>query len=193
MLIAVLFALNYKEYNVTLLDLVSHFNCNPMKMLEYSGHFETLYSRGILQVKSDYHKAGLPSTGESLMFNYMVVQAVVNNSPVPEIVRQEPKSIVDLLEQFYLLGLQRSEEEIPTQFLFRKAEELIRSNLHYPLIKKIDDYHFCIEDTFLFIYLIWKTLSGQESVDIETALKGTFDNVPKRINYMQRLITKKMI
>jgi len=190
LLIAVLFALNYKEYNVTLLDLVSHFNCNPMKMLEYSGHFETLFSRGILQTKGDYHKAGLPSTGESLMFNNMIVQAVVNNSPVPESAQQEPKNIIDLLEQFYLLGLQRSEEEIPTRLLFLKAEELIRTNLHYPLIKKIDDYHFCIEDTFLFIYLIWKTLSGQESVDIETALKGTIDNVPKRINYMQKLISK---
>lgn len=106
------------------------------------------------------------------MFNNMIVQAVVNSSPVPESAQQEPKNIIDLLEQFYLLGLQRSEEEIPTRLLFLKAEELIRTNLHYPLIKKIDDYHFCIEDTFLFIYLIWKTLSGQESVDIETALKA---------------------
>ena len=191
LLIAVLFALNYKEYNVTLLDLVSHFDCNPMKMLEYSGHFETLFSRGILQSKGEYHKAGLPSTGESLIFNNMIVQAVVNNSPVPEITRQEPKNIIDLLEQFYLLGFQRSEEEITTRFLFMQAEDLIRSNLHYPLIKKIDDYHFCIEDTFLLIYLIWKTLSGHETVDIETALKGTFDNAPKRINYMQQIISKK--
>lgn len=29
-----------------------------------------------------------------------------------------------------------------------------------------------------------------ESVDIETAFKGTIDNVPKRINYMQKLISK---
>ena len=112
-------------------------NCNPMKMLEYGGHFETLYARGILQQQGAYPTAGLPSSCESIMFNNMVVLAVVNNKPIPEAPQYEQDNLIGLLEKFYLLGLQRSEKEISTYFLLQKAQDLLHSNLHYPLIKKI--------------------------------------------------------
>ena len=57
-------------------------NCSPMTMLEFGGYFETLYARGILQQQGAYPTAGLPSSCESIMFNNMVVQAVVSNNPI---------------------------------------------------------------------------------------------------------------
>ncbi|MDY0143334.1 MAG: hypothetical protein RBR97_15715 [Bacteroidales bacterium] len=104
-------------------------NCNPMKMLEFGGHFETLYARGILQQQGAYPTADLPSSCESIMFNNMVVQAVVNNKPIPEAPQHEQDNLVGLLEKFYLPGLQHSEKEISTCFLFQKAQDLLRFNM----------------------------------------------------------------
>ncbi len=87
-------------------------NCNPMKMPEFGGHFETLYARGILQQQGAYPTAGLPSSCKSIMFNNMVVQAVVNNKPIPEAPQPGQDNFVGLLEKFYLLGFQRSEKII---------------------------------------------------------------------------------
>ena len=46
-IIALVFALNYKGDTVDLKDLIEYFDCNPMKILEYSDDFEALYSIGI--------------------------------------------------------------------------------------------------------------------------------------------------
>ena len=53
-------------------------NCNPMKMPEFGGHFETLYARGILQQQGAYPTAGLPSSCKSIMFNNMVLPGSKN-------------------------------------------------------------------------------------------------------------------
>ncbi|MFY9116075.1 MAG: ATP-binding protein [Bacteroidales bacterium] len=190
LLIAVLFSLNFTEENVTLLDLIAHFNCNPMTLLEYNRHFEVLFSRGILQQQGACLMTGVPSPNDSIVFDNMVVQAVLGNKPLPEIPKPEQETVIGLLEKFYLLGLQRAEQAISTYFLFVKIQELLRSNLHYPLIKKVHDYRFSPEDTFLFLYVIWKTLNGSDAVDLETALGGIFDNAPAKINYMQTLLSK---
>jgi hypothetical protein len=41
------FALNYKGDTVDLNDLIEYFDCNPMKILEYSDDFEYLHKVGI--------------------------------------------------------------------------------------------------------------------------------------------------
>ena len=66
--------------------------------------------------------------------------------------------------------------------LFFKTRELFRLNLHFPLIKKINDYKFCVEDAYFFIYLIWKTISGKKSIDIGEVADSVFDNESKKIN-----------
>jgi hypothetical protein len=67
---------------------------------------------GILQQQGAYPTAGLPSSCKSIMFNNMVVQAVVNNKPIPEAPQPGQDNFVGLLEKFYLLGFQRSEKII---------------------------------------------------------------------------------
>lgn len=164
LLIAVLFSLNYIEANVTLLDLITHFNYNPMKLLEYGEHFETLYARGILQQQGEYPTAGLPSSCESIMFNNMVVQAVVNNKPIPEAPHHEQDNLIGLLEKFYLLGLQRSEKEISTYFLLQKAQDLIHFNLDSAFVRR---FFFKIECGAKQNY--WHRITGTQSVLIHNS------------------------
>ena len=52
--IAMVFALNYKGDTVDLNDLIEYFDCNPMKILEYSDDFEYLHKVGIFEKKKCY-------------------------------------------------------------------------------------------------------------------------------------------
>ena len=47
-----------------------------------------------------------------------------------------------------------------------------------------------IEDTYLYFYIIWKTITGSETTNLKTALNGVFDTVSKGYSYQQVLISK---
>jgi len=189
LIVAMVFALNYKGDTVDLKDLIEYFDCNPMKLLEFSDDFETLYSKGIFKKQKSSHRVRLTLSNDQFTINEKITDAILNNKPMPVIEREGFKDVIELLEKFHKLGEQRDSEELSTFELFAQTKELISSNLHFPLIKKINDFQFSIEDTYLFLYLIWKTITGNETADIGRATEGIFDNTSERVNYVQKIMS----
>jgi AAA+ superfamily predicted ATPase len=188
--IALVFALNYKGDTVDLNDLIEYFNCNPMKILEYNDDFEHLYSKGIFQKQKSKHRMKLAGTNDQFTINEKISEAILQNEPMPKIKQEKIDDIIGLLEKLYNIGEQRDDDEISTYKLFNQTKEIVSVNLHFPLIKKVDQFDFEIEDTYLYLYLIWKTISGKESTDIGRALEGIYDNPSKRLKYMQKILSK---
>lgn len=189
LIVAMVFALNYKGDTVDLKDLIEYFDCNPMKLLEFSDDFDTLYSKGIFKKRKSSHRVNLALSNDQFTINEKITEAILNNKSMPVIEREGFKDVIELLEKFHKLGEQRDSEELSTFELFAQTKELISSNLHFPLIKKISDFQFSIEDTYLFLYLIWKTITGNETTDIGRATEGIFDNTSERVNYVQKIMS----
>ena len=189
LIIAMVFALNYRGDSVDLKDLIEFFNCNPMKLLEFSDDFDALYSKGIFKKRKSSHRFNLALSNDQFIINEKITEAILNNKSLPEIEREGFKDVIELLEKLHKFGEQRDCEEISTFDLFARTKEIISSNLHFPLIKIINDYQFSIDDTFLFLYLIWKTIIGNETSDIGRAAEGIFDNHSERVNYVQKIMS----
>jgi len=193
LIIAIVFVLNYKDDAVDLKDLIEHFDCNPMKILELSDDFETLYSREILKKQKSLFRVRLFLSNDSFIINEKITEAILSNKPMPVIEREGIKDVIELLEKFHKLGEQRKTDELATFELFKQTKELISSNLHFPLIKKINDLQFSIEDTYLFLYLIWKTITGSEATDVEHATEVIFDNSSERVSYVQKILSNENV
>lgn len=185
--IAMVFALNYKGDTVDLNDLVKYFDCNPMKILEYSDDFENLYKKGIFSKQKSRHRMNLALANDQFTINEKITKAILQNEPMPLLMKEGCKDVIEFLEEIYNMGQQRDNEEISTAELFVQTTELISSNLDYALIKRVQDFEFDPSDTHLYLYLIWKTLLGNKSSDIGRAVEGIFDSSSKRINYMQKV------
>ena len=160
-----------------------------MKLLEFSDDFDTLYSKGILKKQKSSYGIKLTLSNDQFTVNEKITEAILNNKLMPVIEREIFKNVIELLEKFYKLGEQRDNKDLSTFELFAQAKELISSNLHFPLINKINNYQFSIEDTYLFIYLIWKTVTGNETTDIGRVTEGVFDNPSERVNYVQKIMS----
>ena len=186
--IAMVFALNYKGDTVDLNDLIKYFACNPMKILEFNEDFEYLYSAGIFTKHQSKHRPNLKGTNDQFTVNQKISEAILQNKSMPELKQEQPIDVVELLEKIYHIGEKRDKGEIESFELFYQAEKLISKNLHFPLIKKISMLQLEIEDSYVYLYLIWKTLSGNKTTDIGRTLDAIFDKAPKRIHYMQKVI-----
>lgn len=186
--IAMVFALNYNDDSVSLKDLCQYFNCNPMKLLSYNGDLEDLCSKGILQ------KRKLRSYSKNEGANYQfsthekLSEAILKSLPLPIIDKKKIVDIVGLLEELYNLGTQRDENIITTFELFQEAKSNISSCTHFTLIEKIQQFDFPINDTILYLYLVWKNLLGISYVDLGRALEGIFDEPSERIKIIQNML-----
>lgn len=190
LIIAMVFALNYKGNTVNLKDLIEYFDCNPMKLLEFSDDFEALYSKGIFKKqKKASHRIRLTLANDQFTINEIITEAILNNKPMPDVKCGGLKNIIDLLEYFQNLSEQLMCDEISTSELLDETRKLISSNLHFPLIRKINDFKFNIEDSFLFLFLIWNTISGNETMGIGIATESIFDNPSARVYYAQKLMS----
>lgn len=193
LIIVIVFALSYKGNSVEFNDMFGYFDCNPLKLLEFNENFEALNSKGILNISKSDCRYGFLQKREHYTINEKITEAIIKNMPMPDVKQVPPKDIIELLEKFYNLSIQRKDEEIGTMTLFFKTKELFRLNLHFPLIKKINDYKLCVEDAYFFIYLIWKTISGKKSIDIGEVADSVFDNESKKIKYVLSLLSKESV
>jgi AAA+ superfamily predicted ATPase len=187
--IALVFALNYKGNRVDLKDMIDYFDCNPMKILEYSDDFKFLCTSGIFGKEKSGRRIKLAGANHQFTVNEKISEAILQNEPMPEIQEDQISDIFCLLERLYNIGEQRDDGEIPTYVLLKQTSDLISNNLHYPLIRKIDNLELTTEDAFLYLYLIWKTISGYDSTGIGRTLEAIFDNATKRLNYMQKFLS----
>ncbi len=187
--IAMVFALNYKGDTVDLNDLIEYFDCNPMKLLEFSDDFEELNSRGIFEKQKSRHRMKLAGTNDQFIINEQISKAILQNKPMPELQKDKHNDIIDLLEKLFRIGETREENEFPTIVMFLKIERLLSENQHFVLIEKIQQNNYEVEDSYLYFYLIWKTLSGNKTIDVSRALEKFYDNPSERLNYMQKIVS----
>lgn len=187
--ISIVFALNYKGDTVDLADMIEYFDCNPMKILEYSDDLKFLHSSGIFIKQKSKHRMNLAGANDQFTVNEKISEAILNSEPIKNLNELKLNDIFELLEQVYKLGEQRNDNEITSRQLFKYTNNIISENKHFPLITKIDQLNLQIHDSYLYLYLIWKTISGRESTDISIVLNGIYDNPTKRVKNMQRILS----
>ena len=102
--IALVFALNYKGNTVDFGDLIDYFDCNPMKILEYSDDFYFLHSSGIFDKQKSKHMIQLAGSNDQFTINEKISDAILKNEPMPEIKNEKITDILELLEKFYTIG-----------------------------------------------------------------------------------------
>lgn len=187
---AMTFVLNYKGDTVDFNDLINYFDCNPMVLLTYSDDFSQLCEKGILEKKKSNHRVTLTYSNDQFKINERVTRAVLNNEPMPVIEMEGLNDVLDVFENIYNLSDDCNRNEVKSYFLFKQSKLIIEANLHFPLIKKIADFNFTNKDNFFYCYLIWKTLTGNETIDIGRAAENIFDSATERVKYIQEIMSK---
>lgn len=190
LIVSLVFALNYDSYSVNIQNLSNYLACRPMKLLEYSEDFDGLFTKEILKEKDDSDKGLCLMSNHFFTINEKIMEAIMKNRPMPSFGKEKPGSVIKLLEAFYLLGVQRDDEEITTKELFEMTDDLFHSCLAEPLIMKINGFGLGLEDLTIYMYTIWKAVTGTGPADLERVTTGIFDDIPQKVEYVQKLLSK---
>lgn len=190
--IAMVFTMNYKGNSVDFNDLIDYFDCNPTNLLKFTDDFKFLEDKCIFIKSKSRHRANVSFANFQYSINEKISEAILNNQSMPK-VEIEIKDILEVLEQIYNTTIKREQDDLNTLHLVVVTEQLLETYSEFQLIKTIKNYKLETEDILLYIYVIWKTISGVETCDLETVLEKIFSNATDRIRYLQSVTSKKNV
>ncbi len=190
--IAIVFSMNYKGDTVDLNDLIEYFDCNPTKILEYSEDFEALYAKGIFKKERSKHRVNLALTNDQFIINEEISEAIVKDQPMPDTEKHtECNDVIEVLENFYTLWEERREGAMHANEMIIKGKRLITANRHFPLIKKIHEMNLDIVDAYVYIYVVWRALSGYKYSSVNNVVDVFFDDTSRKVKYIQEIFSNK--
>jgi hypothetical protein len=160
--VAVVMAMNYRDNTVDYKDLSEYFRCNPMEILYYSDDFAGLCNWGIFRKEKSLHRPQLAFANDQFSVCEEVTDAILQNKPMPDIAGRKMKEVTEVLGKLFSLSEQRNREMIPTFELFFQTQLLFHNNMHFPLINKVAEFRFDTADNYLFLYMVWKTVAGED-------------------------------
>ena len=187
-LVSVIMVTNYERCSADISDLAHHFDCNPVRVLEYYKDLEELEERGILRRTRSRGRRRVTGGDISFLVHEKILQAVIFGEPFTGTQPEDFKDEISVLDAIFTLGEQKSEGEISSRELFNLVREVIKSNLHFPLIKRIDQLHLADKDQFLYLLLIWENLTGNNSLDISQVLRVIVGRSVDKVRYMQEFM-----
>lgn len=192
--VSVVFGLAYQWDRVTIKEFTNYFSCNPMKILAFNNDLEELYAKGILE-KQKVKRMGRWSKAENqIHVQEGIVEAILQGESVSRIKKKELNDdVTELLEKLDKLVEERDDDELSTSELFHKTDELLAANSHFPLVEKTKQFGFETANRLLYLYVVWKTITGNESIDISMALERIYDRAPVRFRRLQEFLSGKNI
>jgi len=188
--LALFFAMNYENGQVDFRDLAQHFACNAVYVLEYYEDIEYLAETGFLKKQKEYRnfKSAADFDNQYTVSN-MVAKSIIQNKTIENTDRKFA-SLLDVLEKVHELTDLKDEEELSTRDIFQETELIIKSNIHFTFLKKISQAKLKINDLYVYLYLVWRTITGHKSTDINFAVEDIFDKSVVKVKYVQSLLAE---
>lgn len=189
LLLALFIAIQLEEDNVDLQKLAAHIGCSKLKILLFKPIFDNFCQIGILDIdQMQIRLSLLGNRSVNYLVNKTLVDAILNQNPMPVINKTPPNDIFELLEMVYKLGLERDENKVDTRRILSSLAEYLKVNSQFPLVQKLNDFNLEIQDKFIFLHVVWKAVTGYFSDDLFRTLKGIYDSSSKRFAELQKFL-----
>ena len=186
--LANVFVLNYQGDTVDMNDLVNHFGCNPIRLLEFSPDFDVLYSKRLLLKHASRNRTKIVFRKNQFIVNEKIAEAILHDLPMPELEKRNFGNLVDLLEELDNLRSRREDGEISACELLDRTKSIIETNLHIPFIRKINDLSLKTVDAYFYYQIVWQTVTGSEKTYLGFPSGSFFEKTADWFNYVQEII-----
>lgn len=186
--LANVFLLNYKGDTVDLNDLVKYFDCNPLRLLEFSDDFDVMYSKRILLKHASRNRTRIIFRKGQFIINEKITEAICHNLPMPKLVKKNFGNVVDLLEELNQLEKRREDDEISVRELLNQTKSILESNQQFQLIRKVQKMSLKIADAYFFFQIVWQTVTGFEKTWLGFPVGSFFEKTSDWMNYVQAII-----
>ena len=186
------FTFNYSGDVCDLPDLVEHFDCNPIKLLNYNNDFDFLLEHNYFEMQMSKHRGNLEQTNKQYSVNEKIAKSIINNEDTFDLAQDKLKNATDALGKIYEYSQQRDQNEISLYMLKRHTNDIIDNHQNMPFFKRLKSISFSdFHDLSIFLYMSWKLILGDQKVFVDRTVEAIYEKPTERINLIQDIIQER--
>ncbi len=185
--IANLIPMSFQDRFITIRQLITYYNSNPMTMLNHMPELEALCKLGFIK-KARATKSRRSSISNEYTVSEVVIESISLGKEI-ELGKNTFSDIYQILQYIFELWQKVEEEEIDARSSIEELQITLDTNQSVPLLQRIISFDLNILDTFLFLIIIWRTLMGSQTVNLERITESFFDHHSSRIKYLRSFLS----
>ena len=148
---------------------------------------DTLVKEGYLKRRKARHRQVEEALRSKVyMIDEEIMNAIIRDIPMPKKVSEELEGSIEIFQLIYDWMHQVSDNEMGEQDFMEDVEHLLKQNQHCPIIKELSLYEIPIDFKIVFIYTMWRSICGYNSIDLEFPCETVTFTSSRRIRMMQR-------
>ncbi|KAF5074780.1 ATPase family protein [anaerobic digester metagenome] len=189
LILAVIILISLDGDDVTLSGIVKHFKLEDIKKFEILEELESLIAKGMIETLSIGNIIA-NNKGSFIKINSVLMDAILRGKPIPSFAAKCITDSIGLLGEIRELMEKRTKRKITLEQFVERIQELRITCQSLFLIKHLEALNIKVINAFIFLYIIWDTLSGVDAVDVGYITEEIFDDSSERIRYMQSINSK---
>ncbi len=168
-------------------DISSKVGLEVIDFMPYLSMLDELVRQGIFRKRKARNRMAEEALRNRVfVVDEKIMNAVIREQPMPKLEADTPEGSIEVFQQINDWMGQASDNEI-TEFDFvHDCHQLMEQSQHFPLIKEIWDMEMIIEYKIIFIYTIWRTISGYNTIELEHPCDTVSISSSARIRMLQR-------
>jgi len=183
--LSLIIGLNIKMDTVDYEDISKHLGCNPMKILSHNNIFENLVQKGYIDKVRNSGLSHRLSRRFSLRLNPDLIDAIMQDIPIPNVEQIPHLKLIELLEKLHDMNEKRDNDNELTQIMLNKAVHYFESHNDIEFIAQLNQILPEISDRYIFVYVVWKVLSGNGTPDLSNMVNDIFDEKHTAVRKLQ--------
>jgi len=192
---SVVCSMNLFGENVDSNDLLRYFEVTPFELINYSASLTTLSERSILVKRKNRRRSDDFLRKHSFSVNLKILDAIIAGEPMPSELKFKALDLVEALEKMNDVCQDCISEQIDSNDLLDEMNRLIDENSDFSFIEVVKKLEIDLMDKIIFLYIVWKSINGSLSVDMDEPIGAFFKRSTTRVQYMQGIYkgTNKLI
>lgn len=167
-------------------DLGRYLDVTPVQLAMYIEDLELMTERGYLSARSTSRRDNDLISSKSYTVTQEVMIAILRNEPLPDLKKSDINSTLEVLGELYELIDQRCDVEISSLEFRKRFNQTLTKYKQHSFIKVLSELDLSLNERSVYVYVIWKTIMGNRSVDIESVSRGLFGTPSSMVHFLQK-------
>ena len=187
LIFSVVCSMNLFGENVEPQDLVRYFDVSPFEMIDYLNCLASLSDKSILIKRKNRRRFDDTLRKHYFIVNPKIMDAIISNEAMPENIEVKINDVFEVLERVNEVCQDCISETIDSTDMYEEIDEIIENNKQFGLIQQIENMDLELVDRIVYYYVIWKSVNGSLSVDMDEPMSSFFRRSSNRVQYLQNI------
>jgi len=187
-ILSIIFSASCRGRTTDLGDVINYLQIESAKILLYTPDFDLLVQKGIITRSNSRPRNKRTALSDYFSVNPLVIKAVVESQPLPELCGRHCKTNLELLEIINEITDTDTWGEEENINVPQELTNILECNAELGLVKKFKVMDLELDNIYVYSNVIWKVLNGYTTINLTNIIEPYYQRRLDRVRYLQSVV-----